>query len=270
MTSCGISTDELLALLGEDAHWEANSAPLEVDAVEDLQARKKAKHRAAMVQVRLAKKQERKKLVDEHRRLKKQMKTLVDSVRDAAECSSGREGGAFDELRELVVGREALQKQNVALRKEIQRHEKFQSVLQETREGGVEAEESMPAPLHGGAGWRVHFENDEPSFFFHPLTCSEFDDTMEHFDKELKHRETTLSTVGSFFGWVVQKAPLVSAADGKSLLTRTRVSKRLRSSLDLHTEISYTKQKDLIPVVVTPMGWGLQQRPIVYSSAARV
>lgn len=126
--------------------------------------------------------------------------------------------------------RELLRKHNVALLDEIKRREKFQNTVREASEDPMEKEESTLPSSSEGAGWRVDFEGGGPSFFFHPLTRGEFDATMEHFDAEMKTGKALLSMVGTLFGGEVRKAPLVTASDGKSLVVRTRVSKRLRCS----------------------------------------
>ncbi|KAJ8542596.1 hypothetical protein ON010_g12215 [Phytophthora cinnamomi] len=259
-----LSTSDFLDLLGDDSPTEASGVALDAvlkHALDDPKARKRAKHRAIMVEFRQNKKEKQKQLEAEHLRLERQMKSLVDSVRAAAACNGlgVGGGGASDALRGLVVEREALQKQNMALREEIRRHEKLQLVMREASEDPMEKEESKLLSSDKGAGWRVNFEEGE-SFFFHPLTRGEFDATMQRFDAELERGKATLSMVGTFFGWEVLKAPLATAADGKSLWVRTRVSKRLRCSLDVHQKMSYIKQKDLSPMVITPVGWGLHKR----------
>ncbi|GMF35443.1 unnamed protein product [Phytophthora lilii] len=224
---------------------------------EDPKARKKAKHREAMVEFRLNKKQKQNNLLLEHRRLEDRMKALVA----AAKAAAARTGGTTDTLQKLVVEREILRSQNIALREEIQRHEKFKKIVLEARDDPMEKEESTLLSGDGESGWRVRFEDAaEPSFHFHPFTRDEFDTKIKQFESELKTGKASLVKVGSFFGWDVLRAPLVSASDGKSLLARSKVSKRLRCSLDVHQKMSYTKQKDLSPLVVTPMGWGLHKR----------
>lgn len=68
-------------------------------ALEDPKARKRAKHRAVMVEFRQNKKDKQKRLEAEHHRLERQMRTLVDSVRAAAACSSAGDGGVSAALR---------------------------------------------------------------------------------------------------------------------------------------------------------------------------
>ncbi|KAH7482327.1 uncharacterized protein KRP23_5499 [Phytophthora ramorum] len=243
--------------VGEMPPCEVELGALLRDLFEEPAVHKKAKHREEMVEFRLNKKQKQKNLVAEHRRLEKEMKALVAGARAAA----ARSGGATDALRELAVEREGLQKQNLALREEILRHEKFKKALLEARDDPMENEESTLLRNTADSGWRVHFDGGEASFHFHPFTRDEFDDRMKLFDAELKSGMASLMLAGTFFGWEMYRVPLVaSAVDSKRLVARIRLTKRLKCSLSVHQKMSYTKQKDLSPMIVTPVGWGLRQR----------
>lgn len=258
MTESLFSTSDFIDLLGDDSPTETCNVDLGVTFVEDLKARKKAKHREAMVEFRLNKKQKQKKLVAEHHRLEREMKALVGGMRAAAACS----GGSADALRELAAERETLRCQNMALQKEVKRYEKFQKLVLEASQDPIERDESNLLQNDEEAGWRVNFDGgEETSFYFHPFTRDEVDVAMREFESELESGMPSLSRAGTFFGWEVYSAPLVaSASDSTRLVARTRVTKRLKCSLDVHTQMSYTKQKDLSPMIVTPIGWGLHQR----------
>ncbi|KAG7379654.1 hypothetical protein PHYBOEH_011815 [Phytophthora boehmeriae] len=229
---------------------------------EDAKKWKKEQHRANMVAFRLKKKQKKQKLKGEHRRLEKEMEELSKRVHDVAAKRevSGVEG-VSRALQELVVEREALSKQNLALREEITRHQELQKALMETEE---ETEAATLLPSDEKDGWRVHFPTDAPSFHFYPYTQDEYEAEMQSFDEELSSSVAKMSLVGTFLGWNVYRAPLtVSQTDGTSILARARFSKRLRCPLDVHLQVSATKQKDLSPVIVTPIGWGLKDRPAI-------
>ncbi|KAF1780629.1 hypothetical protein GQ600_16048 [Phytophthora cactorum] len=182
-----------------------------------------------MVEFRINKKEKQKRLVAEHHRLEREMKTLVETVRTAAACCSGESVTAM--LQELVVEREALRNQNMALREEITRYEKFTIAALEASQDPMEREQSNLLP-RDEAGWRVG--EGDTSFYFHPFTRDEVDAEMRRFESEL--------------------------VDSTRLVARTRVTKCLRCSLDVHTQMSYTKQKDLSPMIVTLIGCGLHQR----------
>lgn len=255
MTS--ISVQDFGALLPLDCDALLNDMPGWTP--EDAKKYQREQHRATMVAFRLKKKQRGQKRKDEHRRLEKQMKQLAAEVRRASSNPSSAD--ATRALRELVVEKEDLKKQNRALREEITRHEHLQRVAQEGVDGGSEKEEAL-LPTDGCSGWRVHFENGEPSFYFCPFTRKEFDTSMVHFDAELKSSSKALVSVGTFLGWDVQRLPRTVSLDGKSM-ARARFSKRIGCSLEEHLRVSVTKQKDLSPVVVTPLGWSLRDRPAI-------
>ncbi|KAF4038254.1 hypothetical protein GN244_ATG09600 [Phytophthora infestans] len=209
-----------------------------------------------MIEFRLNKKEKQKRLVAEHERLEREMKTLAETVRTAVACSNS--DSVTHTLQELVVKREALRTQNLALREEVTRCEKFTAVVLEASEDSTEGEESNLLPSDE-TGWRVG--EGDTSFYFHPFTRDEVDAEMRRFEVELAGGMPSLSLAGTFLGWGVYHAPLIaSTLDGTRLVARTRVTKRLRCSLDVHTQMSYTKQKDLSPMIVTPIGWGLHQR----------
>ncbi|KAJ8578351.1 hypothetical protein ON010_g856 [Phytophthora cinnamomi] len=82
-----LSTSDFLDLLGDDSPTEASDVALDAvlkHALDDPKARKRAKHRAIMVEFRQNKKEKQKQLEAEHLRLERQMKSLVDSVRPAS------------------------------------------------------------------------------------------------------------------------------------------------------------------------------------------
>jgi hypothetical protein len=242
---------EFMDLLGD-------AFPTDAALFEDAKARKKAKHRESMVEFRLRKKQGQQRLVAERRRLEKEMKALVEKVNAAAASSNGAD---TNERQQLAVEREALRAQNLALREELTRLEKFEKFVVKASQDPMEKEESKLLSSDEEAGWRVHFDGSNTSFFFHPFSREEFDARMARFDAELTSGKLSLPGVGSFLGWEVYRAPLVaSAMDSTRLMARTRVVKRLKCSLDVHMQMSYTKQKDLSPMIVAPIGWGLCHR----------
>eukprot|EP00644_Phytophthora_capsici_P003796 jgi/Phyca11/108803/e_gw1.15.303.1 len=222
----------------------------------DRKERKKARHRKEMIEFRLNKKDKQKKLLAEHQRLERDMKTLVGTMKDTAASS----GGSLNALQELVVERESLRNENLALHEELKRYEKFKAVVLEARQDPMEREESNLLSTSDD-GWRVTLDEEEESFYFHPFTREQVDAEMKRFEDELMDAVASLSMAGTFFGWKVYRAPLVaSVLDTSRLIARTRVTKRLRCSLDVHTQMSYTKQKDISPMIITPIGWGLHHR----------
>ncbi|KAG6949855.1 hypothetical protein JG688_00014462 [Phytophthora aleatoria] len=210
-------------LLGDVSSCDVSLGITLESAFEDPKARKKARHRQEMVEFRLNKKEKQKRLVAEHHRLEREMKTLVETVRTAAACCSGESVTAM--LQELVVEREALRNQNMALREEITRYEKFTTAALEASQDPMEREQSNLLP-RDEAGWRVG--EGDTSFYFHPFTRDEVDAEMRRFESELVSGMSSLSLAGTFFGWKVYHAPLVaSEVDSTRLVARTRVTKCL-------------------------------------------
>ncbi|KAI9992910.1 hypothetical protein PInf_014848 [Phytophthora infestans] len=257
MTESPFSASDFMDLLGDASPCDvALDATLEGAFEDPKKTQKKAKHRQAMIEFRLNKKEKQKRLVAEHERLEREMKTLAGTVRNAVACSNSV--SVTHTLQELEVEREALRTQNLALREEVTRYEKFTTVVLEASEDSTEGEESNLLPSDE-TGWRVG--EGDTSFYFHPFTRDEVDAEMRRFEAELAGGMSSMSLAGTFLGWEVYHAPLIaSTLDGSRLVARTRVTKRLRCSLDVHTQMSYTKQKDLSPMIVTPIGWGLHQR----------
>ncbi|KAK1941387.1 hypothetical protein P3T76_007253 [Phytophthora citrophthora] len=254
VTESPFSVNDFMDLLGDDSPTELSSLDVGTTNRKEL---KKARHRKEMIKFRLNKKNKQKKLIVEHQRLQRDMKVLVDAMKETAASSDGQ----MDALQELVVERESLRNENLALLEELKRYEKFKSVLLEASEDPMEKEESNLLATDD-AGWRVTLDGEgEESFYFHPFTRGQVDAEMQRFETELTDGMASLSMAGTFFGWKVYRAPLVaSVLDSSRLIARTRVTKRLRCSLDVHTQMSYTKQKDISPMIVTPIGWGLHHR----------
>ncbi|KAL3670331.1 hypothetical protein V7S43_004642 [Phytophthora oleae] len=250
VTESPFSVSDFMDLLGELSSLEMGT--------NDRKELKKARHRQEMIEYRLNKKNKQNKLLTEHRRLERDMKALVDAMKDTAACSGG---GRPNPLQELVVERDALRKENIALQEELKRYEKFKTVVLEVSQDPMKREESNLLAT-GDPGWRVDIDGEGgTSFYFNPFTREQVDEEMKRFEAELTGGVASLSMAGTFFGWKVYRAPLVaSVLDSSRLIARTRVTKRLRCSLDVHTEMSYTKQKDISPMIVTPIGWGLHHR----------
>ncbi|GMF37100.1 unnamed protein product [Phytophthora lilii] len=94
-------------------------------------------------------------LQNEFRRLNKQVKLLVTSVKVAAACSSTVEPTKSppmtNTMRELLVEVEDLRMQNIALQKEISLHHIYQKVVQEGPPGHEDDEPILPT--NDQSGW---------------------------------------------------------------------------------------------------------------------
>ncbi|KAG6617707.1 uncharacterized protein IUM83_09549 [Phytophthora cinnamomi] len=187
--------------------YDADIAELGVSlslALEHTEKLRKEQHRISMVSFRRNKKQMKMRQQSEFLRLEREMKLLVDAVRDAAACSSSSNAKVSPDkttnetLRELVVQCELLQNANRALRAEIERHETFQKIVVEARQKSVEMETPALLPQ---SGWRVNLDTGAPSFHFHPFTRAEFDAGMGCFDTELAG--SVARTVVTPIGWSI-------------------------------------------------------------------
>ncbi|KAG1713252.1 hypothetical protein DVH05_000972 [Phytophthora capsici] len=220
--------------------------------LDESEKQRRRQHSAAMVVYRKAKKEEQERTRRELYHLEHQLTQLVKSVRKSAARSSQDQNvkqTPVEALRSLVAEQEILRNENVALRQEIERHEKFQSVLEIEK-----CCKKLPS-----SQWRVNFDRDVPAFHFSPFTRDEFDTGMTHFDLELELSASSLSFVGKFLKWNVHRAPLVTSHSG-STVARVRLTKRVRCSLDNFVGMSYEKVKDSSPIIVSPIGFGIHRR----------
>ncbi|KAG7376839.1 hypothetical protein PHYBOEH_001271 [Phytophthora boehmeriae] len=190
-------------------------------------------HCRRMVNFRRKKKQERKELNDELRRLQRAMKMQEDIARsDARIIRQSRDPSVMTLLREVIVEKEALLAQNMALRKEIQTHTTFYKLLQEepqcNKEYQSQSEKATLWPSVDQEGWRVHIPDGEQSFYFHPFSREQFDAFPNPFDPGF-FNESLFPYVETFLGW---KAYQVLPPPDKPLLVRVQCTKRLQCSVE--------------------------------------
>ncbi|KAG3113134.1 hypothetical protein PI124_g13121 [Phytophthora idaei] len=214
-------------LLGDASSCDVSLGITLESAFEDPKARKKARHRQEMVEFRLNKKEKQKRLVAEHHRLEREMKTLVETVRTAAACCSGESVTAM--LQELLVEREALRNQNMVLCEEITRYEKFTTAALEASQYPMEREQSNLLP-RDEVGWRVG--EGDTLFYFHAFTRDEVDAEIRMFESELVNGMSSFRWLGRLSG----------------------------GTCTTHSWLLRRWTKDLSPMIVTPIGCGLHQR----------
>ncbi|KAG7397089.1 hypothetical protein PHYBOEH_001303 [Phytophthora boehmeriae] len=220
-------------------------------------------HCRRMVNFRRKKKQERKELNDELRRLQRAMKMQEDIARsDARIIRQSRDPSVMTLLREVIVEKEALLAQNMALRKEIQTHTTFYKLLQEepqcNKEYQSQSEKATLWPSVDQEGWRVHIPDGEQSFYFHPFSREEFDAFPNPFDPGYTTKSSPYyAYAGTFLGWKAYRAP---SPPDKPLSVRVRFTKRIQCSVDTAYKNSWAKEAELFPILVTPLGWGYRQR----------
>ncbi|KAH7485159.1 uncharacterized protein KRP23_4213 [Phytophthora ramorum] len=149
------------------------------------------------------------------------------------------------ELQRLVLEREDLREESVALRQEITQRLKFREVVQSATnklavenfspDGSEQASDvtvryvdSTWLPVQEQAGRWVHFTNEKPSFFFFPFSGHEIDTVLRLHDSKASTVSEKLILFGKFLGWSVHHGTLLQ--DKKWHLDR--FSKRVERSFD--------------------------------------
>ncbi|OWY95783.1 hypothetical protein PHMEG_00034129 [Phytophthora megakarya] len=111
-----------------------------------------------------------------------------------------------------------------------------------------------PTPSRIDDGWRVHFPNGEPSFFFHPFTREAYDGMLKRCDDHLAENPPHIQVVDSLFGWTVHHAPLTRRTADNSLVAHARFSRRVNCSLTDADNAFHTLDIDAWPIIATPPG----------------
>ncbi|KAL4158880.1 hypothetical protein PRNP1_004654 [Phytophthora ramorum] len=149
------------------------------------------------------------------------------------------------ELQRLVLEREDLREESVALRHEITQRLKFRRVVQSATNklavenfspDGSEKENDVTVryidstwqPVQEQAGRWVHFSNGKSSFFFFPFSRHEIDTVLRLHDSKASTVSEKLILFGKFLGWSVYHGTLLQ---GKTW-HHDRFSKRVERSFD--------------------------------------
>ncbi|GMF39816.1 unnamed protein product [Phytophthora fragariaefolia] len=112
----------------------------------------------------------------------------------------------------------------------------------------------------GEDGWRVHFPDHTPSFYFSPFSQAMFDGIMRDIDVVSSKRYPCTATIGKIFGWTVDYAPLTPNSTGTSLVANARFTKLLNCSLDTSQLILPRLEKSLWPLLAAPRSLGYIQK----------
>ncbi|OWY95786.1 hypothetical protein PHMEG_00034125 [Phytophthora megakarya] len=230
-----------------------------------------------MVRVRAKKKKEINQLRSERERLESNMKhqlSLIGPSKDA-DVVLDQEGRIRVAVRRLTLESEELRQENAKLHHKIQKHVRFWSLSSQalvtiasfsdedpSRQTLEDARKNCPWLGHPDKGWRVHFPNGEPSFFFQPFTKSEFDAAIKHYHELTAEWEPRLSTAGQLFGWTMSHTPITRRPDN-SFVTCARFTTRICCSLDDLDRLLTTSGIDEWPLLVTPPIWRTDQRTSV-------
>ncbi|KAL4106528.1 hypothetical protein PRIC1_004579 [Phytophthora ramorum] len=209
--------------------------------------RKTELHVKRMSRFRDRKTNESKTMQQEHLRLEHELENRIGELRRTG-VSPDHEGGPRlqRELQRLVLEREYLREESVAIRQKITQHLKFKQVIQSASNtlavenfpsaGGQESDvtvryvDSKWQPVQEQTGRWVHFTNGKPPFFFYPFSRQEFDAVLRVHDSNASTDSEDLVWFGKFLGWSVYHGTL---RPGKSwLIGHARFSKRMERSFD--------------------------------------
>ncbi|OWZ23702.1 hypothetical protein PHMEG_0001387 [Phytophthora megakarya] len=231
-----------------------------------------------MVRIRANKKEAIKQLRSERDALELQVKQQLNafaSQRATADEPLNEEERVRLAVRRLALEGDNLRQENAKLRHKLQKHARFWSMSSQAfvtiayysdeipmRQTLDDARKKNPRLPHPDEGWRVHFPNGEPSFYFQPFTRSEFDAAIKHYHELAAEWEPTLSAAGQLFGWAVSLAP-VSRRPGNSFVTCARFTTRVCCALDAADRVLVTSDINKWRLVVTPPGYRADQRASV-------
>ncbi|ETO75210.1 hypothetical protein F444_09172 [Phytophthora nicotianae P1976] len=221
---------------------------------------RREQQRRRMIRWRKQKKEKKLDMVEERRRLEKELQRRVLEARMAFDELTIR--SAAEAYRHVTVERAVLMSENVALKEAIEDKLKVKAQLErETQEFLDQIRSNEPPVLarRDDDGWCVQLPNGAPSFYFSPFTWEEFDNILKNNDVVYAERHPCTATVGKILGWTVDYAPLVRNEAGTSFVAHARFTRRLRCSLDKAHRILPHLDKNVWPVLVTPRSWGCAQ-----------
>ncbi|KAF4032607.1 hypothetical protein GN244_ATG15539 [Phytophthora infestans] len=236
------------------------STPMELFESAMREEMRREQQRRRMIKWRKQKKDKKTNMVDERRRLEKELQRHVLQARIALNNATIR--SAAEAYRHVSVERAALMSENVALREAIEKKITVQEhVGRESQEflDQLHTEESSDLAQSGGDGRRVQLANGAPSFYFSPFTREEFDNVFKDNVVTYAERHPCTATVGKILGWTVDYAPLVRNKAGTFFVAHARFTRRLRCNLDDSYRILLNLEKNVWPELVTPRSWGCSQ-----------
>eukprot|EP00644_Phytophthora_capsici_P009017 jgi/Phyca11/101813/e_gw1.6.553.1 len=174
------------------------------------------------------------------------------------------DGSRADVVRRLVFESELLSQDNLKLRHEILKyHHSFALTDQAFTSGRTETychlvpQTILEASQHYPwveAGWRVHFPNGEPSFYFYPFSNEEVNETVKYWDS-ISSTNSVTERIGSILGWKVYGAPLAPSQFGDSFLARRKFTTRVNCSIEEADTMLKTFDINSRPLVVIPPNW---------------
>ncbi|OWY92360.1 hypothetical protein PHMEG_00038674, partial [Phytophthora megakarya] len=206
-----------------------------------------------------------------------QAKKCLATLNENSHLTRCQDSELYDSIHRLALESDALRTENSELTKKLHQRERFQSIVQDSAFDifPVDPEDNSNSPSIYAAskmspwissstgyedGWRVKFQNGEPSFHFHPFSKAEYDAVMKTSDDKFATRRPLAPVVGRMLGWTVHKAPLTRRSTGNALIGHVRLSTRVRCTFDeADASVSLTKLSEW-PLLVTPPDWNETHR----------
>ncbi|KAF1772424.1 hypothetical protein GQ600_9003 [Phytophthora cactorum] len=234
------------------------------------------KHRARTTRYRARRQANHEAMAREHQRLEETLQRTLAAIEQRLDHGA-KEQDLVTKIQHLALERELLNSQKADLRAAILPYYKFHQLIKkqgfqvsdQERHECKEKDRSrirdsrwipaLPTPDRPKEGWRVHFPNGEPSFFFHPFTREEFDVHLKSCDAILALNPPSIEVTGSLLGWTVHHAPVTGTADDNSLVAHARFTRRVRCSLTDADKMLDTLDIDDWPLITTPLVWGYDQ-----------
>ncbi|OWZ16200.1 hypothetical protein PHMEG_00010044 [Phytophthora megakarya] len=232
-------------------------------------AEMRRQHRCeGMSRLRALKKNAFLQMQSEREYLEVQAKKCLATLNESSHQPRCQDSELHDSIHRLALESDSLRTENSELSKKLRQRERFQSIVQDGAFDifPVDPENNSSSPSVYAAsklspwvptstqyddGWRVKFQNGEPSFHFHPFSKAEYDDTFDKFGT----RRPQAPIAGRMLGWSVHHAPNVRRPADNALIGHVRLSTRVRCTFDeVDTAISPAKMHEW-PLVVTPPGW---------------
>ncbi|KAK1943047.1 hypothetical protein P3T76_005684 [Phytophthora citrophthora] len=182
------------------------------------------------------------------------------------------EGSRADVVRRITFESELLSRDNLKLRHELSmyRHSfaladqaftngKARTYCQLVPQTILEASQHYPWVE---AGWRVHFPNGEPSFYFYPFSNQEVNEAVKYWES-ISLTNSITERIGSVLGWKVFGASLAPSQFGDSFLAHRKFTTRVNCSIQEADTKLKTFDINARPLVVIPPNWHDSKRRTV-------
>ncbi|KAF1772401.1 hypothetical protein GQ600_8979 [Phytophthora cactorum] len=272
--------------LASESHWLLSTAGKWTE--EDEKEWKRQQHRENMVFFRRKKKEQQAELRNLHQQLEQRLQQHLAMQRRAASRATrihhrpSRTEQKHAAVVHLIAETEALKIENTALRERIDGHKTLRESVVEAGDGlesnateptssvssrdGSNSDSSLSgSSLSSGSsslshlislqrGWRVHLSGGELSFHFHPFSKEQLDAVRQGYDAKFAE-SPPMESVGSMFGWDVERAPLVPHPSLNVLISRVRYTRRIHCAGGSARDTMDKLDVESWPVLTTPELW---------------